>query len=171
MKQILKQLRHTFLIVLITLGVILVFLVVPSLKPFFIAATHYFVYREGTWQSTLWKHTFTPSNDIVLISIDDASINALQAGNNMKMLSIPKSIYTSLIEKLEGVGVRAIGFDIVFQNADSEEIAFRDALLKYPNTVIATTLVRECSILSSEALVKSGSGVASSSHDSRLLGT
>lgn len=55
------------------------------------------------------------------------------------MLTIPKSVYATLVTKLEAAGVKGIGFDIVFQNADPEEDAFAAVMSQYSNIVIATT--------------------------------
>jgi CHASE2 domain-containing sensor protein len=68
------------------------------------------------------------------------------------MFTISKKIYIDLIEKLESAGARAIGFDIVFQNKDPDEGAFRDTLEKYKNIVIATTAVNTCSELERDTL-------------------
>ena len=40
--------------------------------------------------------------------------------------------------------MKGIGFDIVFENTDPDEEAFRATLASYPNIVIATTAVSEC---------------------------
>lgn len=59
------------------------------------------------------------------------------------MLTIPKSIYTYLVEKLEEAGVEGIGFDILFQNGDPEEQIFADTMAKYENIVIASQYVED----------------------------
>jgi hypothetical protein len=41
-------------------------------------------------QSKLYTYDFKPSKDIAIIKIDDASLNALQAKTDQKMLTIPK---------------------------------------------------------------------------------
>lgn len=91
-------------------------------------------------QSALYTYDFKPSQDIAIIKIDDASLNTLQAKTDQKMLTIPKSTYIDLIEKLESVGVKGIAFDIVFQNRDPDEERFAETMKKYGNIVIATTL-------------------------------
>lgn len=68
----------------------------------------YLTYRTGgdVWQDRIYTHTLKPSSEIAIIRIDNESLNALQAKSNLKMLSIPKSQYVTLIEKLESVGVK-----------------------------------------------------------------
>ena len=54
------------------------------------------------------------------------------------MLSLPKSAYTTLVERLESFGVKGIAFDIIFQNSDPDETSFVDTLKKNNNIVLAT---------------------------------
>jgi hypothetical protein len=63
----------------------------------------FFIYRSGTgmWQDTIYTHTLKPSSDIVIINIDERTLNELQANGDLKMLTIPKKIYSDLVEKLE----------------------------------------------------------------------
>lgn len=46
-------------------------------------------------------HTLRPSDSIALITIDEATLNEFQSKSDQKMLTIPKSIYRDLVEKLE----------------------------------------------------------------------
>jgi hypothetical protein len=68
----------------------------------------FFVYRTGTgvtgtavWQDTIYSHTLTPSDQIVLITIDEATLNTFQSQSDQKMLTIPKSVYRDLVNQLE----------------------------------------------------------------------
>lgn len=79
----------------------------------------------------------------MIIRIDDETLNTLQAKSNLKNITIPKSVYADLIGKLSTARVRGIAWDIVFQNADSEEEKFVEALTEGPPSVIATTF-SEC---------------------------
>lgn len=102
--QIKKNLKHIFIISCISLGFIFGVLNFFG-KNFTLPLTHFFVYRDNiralNW---LYKYTFTPSTkNIVIIKIDDTTLNSLQASSDLKMLRIPKSIYRSLIENLESV--------------------------------------------------------------------
>lgn len=95
------------------------------------------MYREAPFQDFIYRYHWNPSKDIVLVKIDDNSLNALQANGNLKMLTIPKSKYIQLVQMLESVGVKGIAFDIVFQNADPDEQKFADVLSRYKNIVLA----------------------------------
>ncbi len=53
------------------------------------------------------------------------------------MLTISKSIWIELIEKLESIWVKWVAFDIIFQNVDPDEQAFALTMKKYGNIVIA----------------------------------
>lgn len=135
--KILKNLKHIFAVSVISLSLIGSSLFVFG-DEFTDAMNGFFVYRTtgDVWQDMFHKHTPTPSSDIIIIKIDEPSLNELQAKNNLTMLGIPKSIYTTLIQKLENVNVRGIAFDILFQNADADERLFAEMLTKYPNIVI-----------------------------------
>ncbi len=137
--QFVRNLKHIFAIWCITL--IALFGVVGLFgKDFLIPITHFFIYRETGIQSSLYPYHFTPSKNIAIVKIDDASLNSLQAESDLKMLTIPKSVYIDLIEKLESVWVKGIGIDIVFQNKDPDEEKFAETMKKYSNIVIATQL-------------------------------
>lgn len=100
--QFVRNLKHIFAIWCITL--IALFGVVGLFgKDFLIPITHFFIYRETGIQSSLYPYHFTPSKNIAIVKIDDASLNSLQAESDLKMLTIPKSVYIDLIEKLESV--------------------------------------------------------------------
>ena len=138
--QIVKNLKHILVVTIVT------FLTIFWVLRFFgaglsTAITHFFVYREEVapldW---LYKYNFSPSvKDIVIIKIDDRTLNDLQVKSDLKFLALDKWIYTKLITNLESVGVKGIAFDIVFQNIDPTEDEFASVLSKYPNVVIATT--------------------------------
>jgi adenylate cyclase len=85
----------------------------------------------------IYRHTLEPSDTITLITIDEATLNEFQSKSDQKMLTIPKSIYRDLVDKLEWVDVRGIGFDIIFQNTDPEEASFVETMKVYKNIVIA----------------------------------
>jgi class 3 adenylate cyclase/CHASE2 domain-containing sensor protein len=95
----------------------------------------------------IYKPSLEPSNSIVLITIDDATLNQIQATSNLKMLTIPKSLYINLIERLQAVWVRGIGFDIIFQNKDPDEAEFAETLKQYKNIVIATDIPESSSCI------------------------
>lgn len=101
---------------------------------------HFFVYRTGngaTFQDTIYKPNLIASENIVVIEIDEESINSLSQKSEFSMLNIPKSHYIHLLEILKNAGAKAVGFDIVFQNPDKDEKLFADKLLEFWNSAIA----------------------------------
>ncbi len=134
-----RNLKHIFAITLISLTLIFGSIMLFSLE-FSNAINWFFVYRTtgGVWQDYFYTHTLRPSPDIAIVAIDDKTINTLQASGDQKMLTIPKSKYRDLVEKLEWAGVKGIGFDIIFQNSDPDEQIFADTMRKYDNIVIAS---------------------------------
>jgi CHASE2 domain-containing sensor protein len=135
--QFIRNLKHIFIVFLIVFVTIFGTMRLFG-SDFFVPITHFFVYREGnTWLDKLYKYKFTPSSDIVIIKIDNDSLNQLQANTNIKTVNIPKSVYTSLVDKLSSVAVRGIAFDIVFQNIDPDEEQFARTMENASNVVIA----------------------------------
>jgi CHASE2 domain-containing sensor protein len=53
------------------------------------------------WQDYFYRHTLAPSEDIVIIKIDEKTLNETQSQGNLKTLTIPKSTYATLVEKLQ----------------------------------------------------------------------
>lgn len=134
-----RNLKHILLSSVLSLAIIF-----SSIFLFADEFTHslngFFVYRTwgGVWQDHLYKHTLKPStDDIVIVKIDEKTLNELQAKSNLKTLSISKSIYAILVQKLESVWVKGIAFDIIFQNVDREEQLFADMLARYTNITLA----------------------------------
>ena len=138
--QISRNLKHIFIVSGITFLAILS--VMRLFGPTFSTPiTHFFVYRENIpFLNWIYEYDLEPSKDIVLVTIDDETLNELQANSDLQMLTLSKSLYASLVEKLESTGVKGIAFDIVFQNKDSEESIFLRTLSTYKNIVLATTL-------------------------------
>ena len=97
-----RNLKHIFAVTLISLSIIF-----SSIFIFGDEFTHslsgFFVYRSGhsAWQDRIYRHTLAPSQDIVIVKIDEKTLNSLQSRSENKMLTIPKSMYTILVEKLE----------------------------------------------------------------------
>ncbi len=137
--QKLRNLKHIFVVIILALSAVFANHYLPKEYTNIFNGT--FIYRTGenAWQDKIYAHTLRPSKkDIAIIRIDNESLNALQAKGNLKMLTIPKSYYVSLIEKLENAGVKGIGIDIIFENADKDEELFAKTLKKYKNIVIAS---------------------------------
>lgn len=140
----LRNLKHIFAITALSLLIIFGSIYIFR-DEFFHQINGFFIYRtgNGVWQDYFHKQSLVPSGDIAIIKIDEKTLNTLQAEGklqrgDMKMLTIPKSIYTDLVYKLERAGARAIGFDIVFQNADKDEELFVNEMKKYSNIVISS---------------------------------
>lgn len=97
-----RNLKHIFAVTLISLSIIS-----SSVFIFGTEFTHsldgFFTYRtgNGVWQDRIYRHTLAPSQDIVIVKIDEKTLNNLQSQSDQKMLTIPKSMYTILVEKLE----------------------------------------------------------------------
>ena len=87
-----------------------------------------FLYRDNYSNS---------SNQIAIIKIDSASLAELQ-NTDFRVLSLSKTIYSNLIEKLEKLNARAIGLDIVFTNRSEDEEVLRKTLEQYKNVVIGS---------------------------------
>jgi hypothetical protein len=140
----LRNLKHIFAIFLLSLIFVFGSIMLFS-RDFSSSLNGFFVYRTtgGAWQDYFHTHDLRPSSDIAIIAIDDHTINTLQSTSDQKMLTIPKSIYRDLVEKLEWAWVRGIAFDIVFQNPDPEEATFVTTLQRYPNIVIGTSIERK----------------------------
>lgn len=98
----LKNLKHIFVVTILSLSLMYgaIFLFDDE---FTNSINGFFVYRtgHGIWQDYLHRHALVPSQDIVIIKIDEKSLNELQAKNTLKNLTIPKSTYAILTQKLE----------------------------------------------------------------------
>ena len=99
--QISRNLKHIFIVSGITflaiLGVMRLF--GPT---FSTPITHFFVYRENIpFLNWIYEYDLEPSKDIVLVTIDDETLNTLQAKSDLKMFTIGKDRYVEVIEKLQ----------------------------------------------------------------------
>lgn len=140
----LRNLKHIFAIFVLSLLFVFGSIMLFS-RDFSSSLNGFFVYRTtgGVWQDYFHTHDLRPSSNIVIVAIDDRTLNTLQATSDQKMLTIPKSTYADLTEKLEGAGVRGIAFDIVFQNPDPEEGKFVETLQRYNNIVVGASIERK----------------------------
>ncbi len=134
--QKLKNLKHIFAIWVIVMA--LIFGVMRLFwSEFFVQFTHLITYRDAPFQNFLYTYDWKPSKDIVIIKIDDKSLNVLQAQSSQKNLAIPKKLYAELIKKLHSIGVKGIAFDIVFSNRDPWEDIFARLLEQSKDVVIS----------------------------------
>lgn len=69
-------------------------------------------------------------NQVVLVTVDEKSISALGRW------PWPRTTIASLVEKLTGYGVKAVGFDITFSETSKEDAALASALKKSPATFL-----------------------------------
>lgn len=143
--QKLQKLKHIFVVTLLSIGAVFSVIFLFS-ADFQNPLNAFFIYRTGwnVWQDIIYKHNLKPSKDIVIVKIDGKSIDALQARWDLKMLGIPKRKYTELVKRLREYGVKGIGFDIIFQNEDSDENEFVQELKKKNDVVVAAQYVDIC---------------------------
>lgn len=96
----------------------------------------------------LYKHSYSliedkSQNDIVIIKIDDKTINALQK-SDVRILTFSKKLYSDLIEKLiNDYKVSLIWIDIVFSNKsiywEEDENTLKETFEKYKEKIVITT--------------------------------
>lgn len=118
MKKI-QNIKHIFIIIFIVFFLISVGFF-GFLKNFLIPANYALIYRTGeqtqnqeskkSWQDYIYKHTFEPSKNIVVITIDEKTLNHY-SGNQIasaeySTLTIPKSDYTKVMKTLIDAGVK-----------------------------------------------------------------
>lgn len=113
---------------------------VISLLALSIGLLFYFVFHGvvGVDFNTLFLHRDNygaSSGEIVIIKIDPESLDELQK-TDFRVLSLSKTVYVHLIEKLENLEARAIGLDIIFANRAEDEDILRQTLERYKNVVI-----------------------------------
>lgn len=146
----LKNLKHIFVIVGIVFLTILL-----SISPLFsdisIFLNKSFVYNNvfGSFPERLYSYHLAPEYDtnnrtrVVIVTIDEASLNYLDANN----IPFGKGLYTTILERLQRRGqVKGIGFDLIFSIPDTassntrwltSEEEFVETMKKYKNIVIA----------------------------------
>lgn len=152
--KILRNIKHIFAIIVISLSMLFGSVMLFS-GDFNSSINGFFLYRtgSGTWQDYFHRHRLAPSKDIVIIKIDEKSLNAIQAGSQseLRMLTIPKSTYANLVSKLSDAGVKGIAFDIVFQNKDTTEGELIQVLKAKKNTVIGAAVSTDNTCTSDES--------------------
>lgn len=81
------------------------------------------------------KNPLPSSNKIVIIKIDNKSLDALQK-TDIRVLNLTKTVFSTLIEKLNSLWARAIGMDIIFSNRSDDEYILSNILSRHKNVVI-----------------------------------
>lgn len=105
----------------------LLLLALLILPLFFAGALDYLDNRAGDFLLAQEAHHRQPPQDIVLVAIDQKSLEDLQA--EAGAWPWPRAIHAELLANLEAFAPRAIAFDILFNEADSFR-AESDALLR-----------------------------------------
>ena len=106
-----KRRNHT----LVLLGVGLVFIALTTLlKPF---------YSTQLWLSDQLFLSETPSPNIVVSGIDDATLQAYG-----KWSDWPRRLHAQALDNLAKAGARAIGFDILFADSSADDAVFATAI-------------------------------------------
>lgn len=139
--KILKNIKHIFAI--ISLSLILLFTCILWLFSDFLTPINYFfTYRtqiNATSQDLIYKHKSQASNNIVIVEIDEKTLNHYNSQQELSTLTIGKDQYAQVVKNLTAWGAKAIAFDIIFQNKDDNDHAFIQAMKDHGNVVIGTT--------------------------------
>lgn len=138
----LKNFKHIFwvfaLVLLIIFGICTIFG-----RNFLVPLNYFFGYRSGqeaTFQDIIYKPKTVAGDDIVVVEIDEKTLNFYNSTSEYSMLTIGKDKYRDLVQILEENGAKAIGFDIIFQNKDAFEKDFIEELEKHKNVTIAVSI-------------------------------
>lgn len=91
-----------------------------------IGVNEFFIYQ---------KNPLPSSDKIVIVRVDNESLDALQK-TDLRIFNLSKTVFSTLINKLEAMSVRAIGIDIIFTNRSEDENILADTLRDHPNVVI-----------------------------------
>lgn len=134
-----RNIKHIFFIVAICLT-ILFSSYIYVFKDFIAPINYFFTYQTGNnnWQDYIHEHNLEPGKNIVIVEIDEKTINTLGGKSEYSMLTIEKDKYKELVTRLNKLSVKAIGFDIVFQNPDIYETDFAETMKNAGNVTIAT---------------------------------
>lgn len=81
------------------------------------------------------KNPLPSSDKIVIVKIDNRSLDALQK-TDIRVLNLTKTVFATLIEKLNTMWAWAIGMDIIFTNRSEDESVLVETLRKNKNIVI-----------------------------------
>jgi hypothetical protein len=100
----LKNLKHIFVIILISLALLFGYIMIFA-DEFADSMNGFFIYRTSSnaWQDYFHEHTLRPSSqDIVIIKIDERTLNGIQNNaNDLKNLTLTKRTYSDLVKNLE----------------------------------------------------------------------
>jgi len=100
-------------------------------------------YRLFDWQLNARAPDISADNDIVVIDIDDYSINAMNSV--VGRWSWPRSVYAELVEQLVQIGSDAIVVDILFAENDiyrpDDDAYFKEVIAETTNVYFASLLL------------------------------
>lgn len=112
-------------------------------RDFLSPLNYFFTYRTGksaVWQDAIYTHKTEPWKNIVVVEIDEETINAIQSESKWQSLGISKKEYISILKSLLEADVKAVGLDIIFQDPDpAYEKEFSELLQKHKNIIIGTS--------------------------------
>lgn len=114
-----KRVRHT----LIILGVgALLILLAGTVQPFF---------GSNQWLADQLFAQVPPSNNIVIIGIDDQTLDEYG-----RLADWPRARHAAAISNLSEAGAKAIGFDVLFVDSSPDDQALADAIMDAGNVVL-----------------------------------
>jgi adenylate cyclase len=116
----LKRLMHA--LILAASGCLLI-LFIALVKPF---------YTFNLWFADQFLDSGNPTQNIVIIGIDDASFKTYG-----KWSEWPRSLHARAVNNLAQAGAAAVGFDVIFTDSSSDDASFADALKKANNVTLA----------------------------------
>lgn len=110
--------------------------------------------RGSDWMLRLAAHNRQPPANIVLVRIDDKSLENISAalgeqgsGRQIGAWPWPRDVHAEMIADLEDRGVDAIVFDMFFSTPDNfrpdSDQALRDVAAQYPNLYFASLLMND----------------------------
>lgn len=119
--------------------ILLYLMVLGSADLLYLRVSNWLDYRLGDVMLRLHAAQRTPDPDIVLIDIDQASFDRMEA--EAGAWPWPRSVHAELLDNLMQQQPRAVVFDMFFNELDAykaeSDLAFNDVLAQYPNSYVA----------------------------------
>jgi adenylate cyclase len=115
-----RRLMHA--LVLLAVGMVFTCLIV-LIQPF---------YTFNLWFSDQFLETESPSHNIVIAGIDDASLAAFG-----KWADWPRSRHTAAISNLKKAGAAVVSYDVIFSDDSPDDAGLAEAIQKAGNVVLA----------------------------------
>ncbi len=121
-KRALTRRRLTHAMVLAVAGSVAALLLI-IIQPF---------YTFNLWFSDQFLESETPTANIVIVGIDDDSLDAYG-----KWSQWPRSLHAQAVDNLSEAGATTIGFDVIFADSSPDDAPFADAIKRAGNVVLA----------------------------------